>query len=95
MINIIYRKDNNGRILKNGETQRKNKTYEYRYKDPATGKRVSIYRNTLQELRDEEKKIQKMLDKQMDTPGQSASQGSTGSLIKNETQFKNRVKKDL
>ena len=64
----MARKDNRGRVLKTGETQRKGTlAYEYRYKDPASGKRVSIYRNTLQELREEEKKIQKMLDEQMDT----------------------------
>ncbi len=63
----MARKDNRGRVLKTGETQRKDLTYDYRYKDPATGKRVSIYRPTLQELREEEKKIQKMLDEKMDT----------------------------
>lgn len=63
----MTRKDNRGRVLKTGETQRKNFTYEYRYKDPVTGKRVSIYRETLQALRDEEKNIQKMIDQKMDT----------------------------
>ena len=72
---MASRKDSRGRVLKTGELQRKTKNangeesifYEYRYKDPVSDKRVSIYRNTLQELRDEEKKIQRMLDEQMDT----------------------------
>ena len=63
----MTRKDNRGRVLKIGEIQRKNISYEYRYNDPVSGKRVSIYKSTLQELRVEEKKIQKMLDEQMDT----------------------------
>lgn len=71
----MARKDSRGRVLKTGELQRKSKNtngeentfYEYRYKDPVSGKRISIYRPTLQELREEEKNIQKMLDAALDT----------------------------
>ena len=64
---MASRKDAQGRVLHTGETQRKNGSYEYRYVDPISGKRVSIYKPTLNELREEEKKIQKMVDAQMDT----------------------------
>ena len=50
------RKDNKGRVLRLGEYQRHDKTYEYRYTDPF-GKRRGIYADTLQELRKEEDKL--------------------------------------
>ena len=40
------RKDDKGRILKTGENQRPNGTYEYRYTD-AHGKSRSVYAKTL------------------------------------------------
>ena len=40
------RKDNKGRILKDGESQRADGTYRYRYTD-ATGKRRDIYSSRL------------------------------------------------
>ena len=44
------RKDKNGRILKTGENQRKNGTYDYRY--TGTDKKVRcVYAKTLEELR--------------------------------------------
>lgn len=52
------RKDNKGRLLRTGESQRKNLTYEFRYTD-VTGKRRSVYAKDLQELRKKEKAIQK------------------------------------
>ena len=51
------RKDNRGRLLKKGEYQRPNLTYEYRYTD-ALGKRHSIYAPTLEALREQEDKLQ-------------------------------------
>ena len=51
------RKDNRGRLLKKGEYQRPNLTYEYRYTD-ALGKRHSIYAPTLEALREQEEKLQ-------------------------------------
>lgn len=51
------RKDNKGRVLRSGESQRKNHTYEFRYQD-AFGKRHSVYAGTLQELREKEAEIE-------------------------------------
>lgn len=52
------RRDNKGRILRTGEQQRKDKTYMYRWTD-SLGKRNTIYGKTLEELREEEDRIQK------------------------------------
>ena len=50
------RKDSKGRVLKTGENQRKNGTYEYRYTDNR-GKQHSVYAKTLDELRRKEETI--------------------------------------
>lgn len=50
------RKDNKGVVLKDGECQRKNGTYDYRYVT-RDGKRHSIYAKTLKELREKEKQL--------------------------------------
>lgn len=55
------RRDNKGRILKTGESQRKDLTYQFRYND-TDGKRRTVYAHTLNELREKEKEIQKLLD---------------------------------
>lgn len=52
------RKDSKGRVLKSGESQRQNGSYEYRYTD-SRGKRHSVYAPTLDELRKKETEIQK------------------------------------
>lgn len=52
------RKDNKKRVLKEGEYQRPNGTYEYRWK-AATGKRSVIYAKTLEELREKENTIER------------------------------------
>lgn len=44
------RKDNKGKVLKEGESQRKDLTYMYRYYD-VDHKRKCIYAKTLDELR--------------------------------------------
>ena len=54
------RKDNKGRVLKTGESQRKDLIYQYRYTD-FRGKRQTIYSANLQELRQKEKEIQKQI----------------------------------
>ena len=54
------RKDHKGRILRTGESQRKDLIYQYRYTD-ARGKRKTIYASDLKELREKEKEIQKYL----------------------------------
>lgn len=50
------RKDNKGVVLKDGECQRKNGTYDYRYVT-RDGKRHAIYAPTLKELREKKKQI--------------------------------------
>lgn len=55
------RKDNKGRILKTGESQRKDGSYQYRYKQ-LDGKWHYAYAPTLEELREKEKPIQKDVD---------------------------------
>ena len=47
------RKDNRGRALRKGESQRKDLKYVYTYTDPFH-KRKFVYANTLQELREKE-----------------------------------------
>jgi integrase len=50
---VERRKDDKGRVLKDGEHQRTNGTYEYKWRDKR-GKRHSIYSKSLDELRDKE-----------------------------------------
>jgi len=50
------RKDNKGRVLRPGESQRKDGTYQYRYTD-LMGKRRYEYAKTLQDLRTREEEI--------------------------------------
>ena len=50
------RKDHKGRILRTGEGQRKDLTYQYRYTD-ATGKRHTVYAASLDELWKKEDQI--------------------------------------
>ena len=45
------RKDNKGRVLKEGESQRKDGLYQYRWTDKF-GKRHTMYANDLKALRD-------------------------------------------
>lgn len=50
---VERRKDNRNRVLKEGEYQRSNGTFEYKWRDKR-GKRHSIYAKTLEELREKE-----------------------------------------
>ena len=50
------RKDKKGRVLRTGESQRKDLTYQYRYTD-SSGKRHTVYAPTLDGLREKEKEI--------------------------------------
>lgn len=56
----IKRKDNKGRVLKEGESYRTDGRYQYRY-NLGNGKRHVIYANSLSELRDKEEEIQRKL----------------------------------
>lgn len=55
------RRDHKGRLLKTGESQRKDLTYQYRFTD-IDGVRRTVYSPTLSELREKEKDIQKRLE---------------------------------
>ncbi|MBE5936206.1 MAG: site-specific integrase [Lachnospiraceae bacterium] len=59
------RKDNRGRVLKTGESQRKDLLYQFRYTD-CYGKRRTIYDSNLDNLRKKEKEIQRQLDDGID-----------------------------
>ena len=52
------RKDSKGRVLKKGESERKDGRYQYKYND-AFGTRKTVYANDLNELRELEKRIEK------------------------------------
>lgn len=59
------RKDRKGHVLRIGETQRKDGTYQYRYTDKK-GERQYVYAPTLDELRKKEDEIQKYLNMDID-----------------------------
>ncbi len=59
------RTDKKGRVLKPGESQRKDGTYQYRYTDKR-GQRQYAYAPTLNELRKKEVEIQKYLNMDID-----------------------------
>ena len=71
------RRDSKGRKLKDGEGQRKDGLYYYRYTD-STGKRPTIYDHDLSKLREKEKEIQLQL-----AQGVSAAKGkrTLGNMI--------------
>lgn len=54
----VSRKDSKGRVLRKGESERKDGTYMYRYMDECK-KRKSVYAKTLPELREKELQIER------------------------------------
>ena len=62
------RKDNKGRVLQKGESQRKDGMYVFQYKD-VSGKRKSVYARDLSDLRKQEKQISKDLEDNINTVG--------------------------
>lgn len=62
------RKDSKGKVLKKGESQRPNQTYQYRYID-SFGKRQTIYAPTLDELRKKEAEIDSHMNAGFDYAG--------------------------
>ena len=62
------RKDNKGRILRTGESQRKDLIYQYRYTD-ALGNRKCIYASDLKILREKEDELQRSLEDGLDYAG--------------------------
>lgn len=55
---VERRKDNKGRVLKEGESQRKDGSYDYRWRT-SDGKRHSVYAKSLEALREKEELIQR------------------------------------
>ena len=55
---VERRKDSKGRVLKEGESQRKDGGYDYRWRS-SNGKRHAVYAKTLEELREKELQIQR------------------------------------
>ena len=62
------RKDNKGRVLRTGESQRKDLIYQYRYTD-ALGNRKCIYASDLKTLREKEDELQRSLEGGLDYAG--------------------------
>ena len=58
----MSRKDDKGRKLNAGESQRSDGIYMYRYTDIRSGKRQAIYAGDLPELRTKEKQIVKDME---------------------------------
>ena len=56
---MAKRKDSKGKVLEKGESQRKDGSYMYRWTD-ISGKRKTVYANTLNELREKELDITKL-----------------------------------
>ena len=54
---MANRKDSKNRVLRNGETERKDGRYMYRYTDKKTGQRKTVYARDLPELREKEKSV--------------------------------------
>ena len=66
----MARKDNRGRNLRTGESQRKDGLYMYRYKDERTGRRLAVYSPDLAELRKKEKEIEERPERRILTDTQ-------------------------
>lgn len=75
------RKDKKGRVLRTGESQRKDLTYQYRYTD-SSGKRHTVYAPTLDGLREKEKEINSI-----ENAGASYNDGG---ITKEQLDFANR-----
>lgn len=58
IMQMVRRKDNKGRVLEKGETQRKDGRYVYQYMD-IDGNRKSVYASNLSDLRKKEKQIRR------------------------------------
>lgn len=88
------RKDNKGRVLLKGESQRKNGRYVYQYND-ISGKRKCVYADTLSDLRKQEKQISRDLDDNIDTVGAEITLNEQfGKYISLKTQIRNSTKQN-
>lgn len=88
------RKDNKGRVLQKGESQRKDGRYVYQYSD-IYGKRKCVYANTLSDLRKQEKQISRDLDDNIDTVGAEITLNEQfDKYISLKTQIRNSTKQN-
>lgn len=84
------RKDAKGRVLKTGEGQRPNGTYEYRYTD-RHGKRQRVYGKTLDELRKKEEEVQRDLADGID---REAGKLTVAELVDQYVEFRRTLKEN-
>lgn len=82
------RRDNKGRVLRTGESQRANGSYQYRY--TVEGRREYIYAPTLKELRIKEDEIQRRIVLNISTCQSSAT---LIDAVKNNVASKNNCKR--
>lgn len=88
------RKDNKGRVLQKGESQRKDGRYVYQYND-IYGKRKCVYADTLSDLRKKEKQIDRDLDDNIDTSGAKITLNEQfDKYISLKTQMRNSTKQN-
>lgn len=88
------RKDNRGKVLQKGESQRKDGRYVYRYGD-IYGRRKCVYANTLSDLRKQEKQIIRDLDDNIDTVGSEITLNEQfDKYISLKTQIRNSTKQN-
>lgn len=83
------RKDNQGNILRKGESQRKNNSYQFRYYD-MHNKRQAVYAPTLKELRQKEAEIDRQMQYGVDY---TAGQISIDKLVQRYLGLKQGVRK--
>lgn len=65
---MVRRKDNKGRVLQKGESQRKDGRYVYQYTD-LQGTRKSVYAKDLSDLRKKKREVIRDLEDRIDTYG--------------------------
>ena len=82
------RKDRNGRVLRSGEYQRENGTYEYRYRD-SRKETHSVYAKTLDELRLKEDAVQRDL---VDGIDYSSGSVTVAELVDRYLNLKRKIK---
>lgn len=75
---MANRKDSRNRVLRNGETERKDGRYMYRYTDKKTGQRKTIYAKDLPELREKEKSVLSDVENNIRTDGNVKSLAVNG-----------------
>lgn len=91
---MANRKNNKNRVLRNGETERKDGRYVYRYTDQKTGKRKNIYAKDLPELREKEKAVNADINDNIRTDG-NLKKLTVNSLFQNYLETKDITESTL